>query len=457
MNGNLYKTAKTRFTVRSKKSGQLLGYAFLLPEVTVDDGDAHLVLWPDDELQPVDPVVGLNESTEHNEAVADHNISSSVSSECDASESELPDKPPRSEEAADGVLNSSLLSSQVSEVACDTVDQDLETIDNLKEIQLERKKDETLKEENIDDSGEQGPLSKIMKLEETDQKLEGEGGLNHQENAGMYDMFVQFVDESNKEMGLPKNRKKIKCILCTDEKVITYGNVGRHIENYHLPSVVCEICNCKISQKRFMIHMKRVHSNNSNQQCKDASDKTKSPNGFKRKRDLNKNIINVVKTSTTNPSQSNTETLNTNDPSLGLNSDDINNIGPAILVNTDAKNETFTDVDEGKDISEPTTEKEVVSPSSDENHKPMLTNEQVTITITSDSVEGFSIKIGLEKDDRMKKVMRKFGKRFNVNYKDLKFMLKYVESQESMELLGEEVVGDLKNRNVTVIGNFLKN
>jgi len=464
MNGNLYKTAKTRFIVRSKKSGQLLGYALLLPEVTVDDGDAHLVPWPDDELQPIDPVVGFNESTTENEAVAELDISSSVSSECDPSE--MPDKQslttlcqtnlaPQSEVAVDTVLLSSQPSSQVSEVVRDAVDQDLEAIDNNKGMQLKRKKEVMYKEDIIGHSGGQGqgPSSKIIKLEMTDHSPEDERSLNPQENSGMYDIFVQFVDErNNTEVGLPKYRKKVKCILCTGEKVISYGNVGRHIESYHLPSVVCEICNCKISQKRFMDHMKRVHTDNSKQKRKDVKDKVKSTSGLKRTESKN---VTTEKTSTTNPSQSKSETFNTSNPSLDLKSEHCikNNTGPVILANTDPKSQTFNDVDEEKNI-EPTTEKEVVPPASKGNHKSTIANEQVTITITSESVEGLSIKVGLDKDDRMKKVMRKFGKRFNVNYKQLKFMLNNAESQESMELLGEEIVGDLKTRNVTVVGNL---
>jgi len=470
MNGNLYKTAKTRFLVRSKKSGQLLGYALLLPEVTVDDGDAHLVPWPDDELQPIDPVVGFNESTTENEAVAELDISSSVSSECDPSE--MPDKQslttlcqtnlaPQSEVAVDTVLLSSQPSSQVSEVVRDAVDQDLEAIDNNKGMQLKRKKEVTYKEDIIGHGGGQGqgPSSKIIKLEKTDHSPEDEGSLNPQENSGMYDIFVQFVDErNNTEMGLPKYRKKVKCILCTGEKVISYGNVGRHIESYHLPSVVCEICNCKISQKRFMDHMKRVHSDNSKQKSKDVKDNAKSSSGLKRTRAPTE-IKNATteKTSTTNSSQSKSGTFNTSNPSFDLKSEYSinNNTGPpVILANIDPKSQTFNDVDEEKNISEPTTEKEIVPPASKENRKSTIANEQVSITITSDSVEGLSIKMGLDKADRMKKVMRKFGKRFNVNYKQLKFMLNNAESQASMELLGEEIVGDLKTRNVTVVGNL---
>merc|ERR1711936_1368369 len=206
-----------------------------------------------------------------------------------------------------------------------------------------------------------------------------------------------------------------------------------------------------------MDHMKRVHSDNSKQQSKDVKDKAKSTSGFKRTRapTESKNAT-TEKTSTTNPSQTKSETFNTSNPSLDLNSEHCtnNNTGPAILANTDPKSQTFNDVDEGKNISEPTTEKEVVPPVSKENHKSTIVNEQVTITITSESVEGLCIKMGLDKNDRMKKVMRKFGKRYNVNYKQLKFMLNNAESQESMELLGEEIVGDLKTRNVTVVGNL---
>jgi hypothetical protein len=52
-------------------------------------------------------------------------------------------------------------------------------------------------------------------------------------------------------------------------------------------------------------------------------------------------------------------------------------------------------------------------------------------------VRGVSLKMGLEKDAKIKKAMKKFGKRFNVEYKSLKFFL------GNTELSGGELVKDL--------------
>ena len=56
--------------------------------------------------------------------------------------------------------------------------------------------------------------------------------------------------------------------------------------------------------------------------------------------------------------------------------------------------------------------------------------------------------MGLEKDAKMKKAMRKFGSRFKVDYKSLKFF------SGSTELTGREVAGDLNGSEVIVIGEL---
>ena len=465
MNGNLLKTANARFIVRSKKSGQSLGYAMLLPEVTVDDGDALLVPWPED-LQPSNPVIGINESTEDTEAVAELNISSSVSSEGDASD--IPEKlfqinGPGCKQVndhnptpnSDSVLISSLPSSPVLK---DNSNHDHEkSIIIPNEVQLKRKNEVTNNEEYLD-GGDQSSFSKIKKKEETETDPSLEERPNLQENVGMYDMFVEFVDEKNNvEIGLPKYRKKVKCVLCSDEKVISYGNVGRHIEYYHLPSVVCDICNCKISKKRISYHMEKVHSN---QQSENVNDKLKSSKRKRRKRDSTiQNGLTEEKASSsinTNPNNSKTELFTVNTSSLDLNREYCNNdiTEPVVCTNIDAKNQTSNCVDEGKGIAEVTAEEVVVPSSRDESRESTVSKEQVIVTMTSDSLKEFSIKMGVEKGVSMKNAMRKFGKRFSVNYKELKFMLENVDSQEPTELLGDEIVGDLKSRNITVVGKL---
>ena len=45
-----YRQARAQFAVRHKRSNQLLGYALLLPEVTVEDNEVRLIPWLDDDL-----------------------------------------------------------------------------------------------------------------------------------------------------------------------------------------------------------------------------------------------------------------------------------------------------------------------------------------------------------------------------------------------------------------------
>ena len=71
--------------------------------------------------------------------------------------------------------------------------------------------------------------------------------------------------------------------------------------------------------------------------------------------------------------------------------------------------------------------------------------------MTSDTVKGVSVKLGLEKDAKMKKAMRKFGTMFKVDYKSLKFFF------EDNELTGKEAVGDMNGSKVMVHGELNNN
>ena len=79
-----------------------------------------------------------------------------------------------------------------------------------------------------------------------------------------------------------------------------------------------------------------------------------------------------------------------------------------------------------------------------------MSSKLVSIVMSSDTVKGVRLKMGLEKDAKIKKAMRKFGNRFKVDYKSLKFF------QGGTELTGREIVGDMNGNEVIVFGE-LKN
>ena len=74
------------------------------------------------------------------------------------------------------------------------------------------------------------------------------------------------------------------------------------------------------------------------------------------------------------------------------------------------------------------------------------TSDSVNLTLTSATCEGVSIKIRVGKKIKMRKVMKKFGQKFNVDYKVLKFLL------GGRELGGEELVRDLNESQIDVWG-----
>ena len=78
----------------------------------------------------------------------------------------------------------------------------------------------------------------------------------------------------------------------------------------------------------------------------------------------------------------------------------------------------------------------------------LVAGDLVSLNMTSVTVKGVTLKMGLEKDAKVKKAMKKFGKRFKVEYKSLKFFL------GNTELSGGELVKDLVGSDVLVFGEF---
>merc|ERR1719233_2862019 len=77
----------------------------------------------------------------------------------------------------------------------------------------------------------------------------------------------------------------------------------------------------------------------------------------------------------------------------------------------------------------------------------MVTDNLVPVTMISSS-KG-RLKLGLQKDVRFKKAMAKFGTRYSIDYKQLRFVME----SSGEELTGKETVGDMRETNVMVYGD----
>ena len=74
--------------------------------------------------------------------------------------------------------------------------------------------------------------------------------------------------------------------------------------------------------------------------------------------------------------------------------------------------------------------------------------EKVSFTLSSATVKGISYKVELRRGSKIKKAMKKFGKKFKVVPKEFKFTLC------GKRLTGKELAGMLESRNIVVWGEL---
>ena len=82
-----------------------------------------------------------------------------------------------------------------------------------------------------------------------------------------------------------------------------------------------------------------------------------------------------------------------------------------------------------------------------EEHPAVETDSLVSITMIS--ISRGTITLGLQKDFKIKKAMRKFGTRYDVDHKKLRFVLERTRT----ELTGNEIAGNMKETNIKVYGD----
>ena len=244
----LCRDATSKYFVYEQRSGELLGYALLLPKVKVDDFLAKLEPWYEDEENTVvgvnSPVSSVCEGsseiavsvvadTPEMQAVFDTNLIQRLTSTPDIVETS---EPVLSERSEDNLSKISLILPS---------DNEEEPGKNSREAVTKRKVEVT------DGDGVDVNCPNKRRKEETDEMIKEQG------NFGKYDLFVDFLEERN-HRGSKYNRK-VRCKLCGDGRIHSYGNYRRHLHAIHEPSVFCEICNAEFTQKRCLaVHKKTV-------------------------------------------------------------------------------------------------------------------------------------------------------------------------------------------------------
>ena len=74
--------------------------------------------------------------------------------------------------------------------------------------------------------------------------------------AGKYAAFFTEVDVTHPKLRKYKRHKLVRCLLCSEEKVLTVSNIGRHLQNVHEQPVLCNSCGKEFSSARISDHRK---------------------------------------------------------------------------------------------------------------------------------------------------------------------------------------------------------
>ena len=279
--------------------------------------------------------------------------------------------------------------------------------------------------ESIPDSEHLNELGKVVVSE----KRKSEDGMDPpgkraQFGPGKYTSFYTDVGVDQ-----PENRKlkRVRCLLCPGEKTLAFGNFGEHVKGSHMPPVQCTDCGGEYSGASIKRHRKIC-----------------IPKSNRKSMDYNEREEDVEDVPIADSPE--TPTITTLWPvflrsQLGAAAETYNSSAASV----NSSRTTFDGIIDERGITsgclpglEGLSEGKVKSTGGD----------KATFIMTSATVEGVRVKIGLKKGAKIKKAMKKFGNKFNISRKVLKFMLC------GEQLSGEELVGDLEGRDIVVVGKL---
>jgi len=460
--------AKTRYTITDKSTGAVIGFAFMLVEDKVTPDHIQLLLWHahgndhgKEQVQQQPPNRGVDECTSIQEGLA---------SDLDISEDSSVNEDTRANNALSGKLNldagkslnsdsnSNIIQSSTGEgyvnegkvvksdvnhaskvsiskvsnhlsdtmarppsvptcmsvtqsIAAQIASQLMGTVDE------DITNDVSTEEKSCKDSEDK--LRKAVLS--TKRKLEA--GTIHKE-FGKYTKF--YTDVGVEQI---KKHKQVRCLLCTGERILAYGNFGDHLKAFHEPRVKCTICGVEYSGAGIKRHRKKcIAKTNSNSL------------------EVEESVMDADIVHTTDSPEPKQVPITALWP-VFLRSQ-LAVAAKTCIPGAGAEGESNTNLDGIKDDITTSLgsmlEGNVLSGEKVESKE----EDKLTFILSSASVEGVCIKIRLKKGAKIKKAMKKFGKKFNISRKELKFML-------GGELLsGEELVDGLEGREIVVAGKF---
>ena len=425
----LYRLARKHFTVRDDNTGQFLGYALLLPGALVDN--VKLVPWLEDDLLIDDPDLAVQENTgssEYEEEVSELDIteSSSISSVTPArrdSSKLRGDQMP--------VIN---ICSQETERG-NLVDS--KTINNIKEVK-------DIPNERIHDIvSHVKEKAKVQKMNvETCQDLEKESKFIPLSNLKM---FYNVVEESKfDKAGMPWKCEfwKVRCVLCADGKMHSHKNFWRHIEAKHEPHLTCEICGAEFTMKRSLTrHIIRVHKERAADGCGIKAMKMSPPRLSSKARPFSSSkpvIVSALKNRKRNSNGGETLSEQKEEPlkktSMQTAASASNSDSRILQVSeVEVVTKKICNANNGKSCGD-------------------REDDLLPVIMINDMDKNIKIKMGLKKDVKIKKAMKKFANRFNADYKKLSFVLEKTETNAEFTLTGNELVEDVKGDCIKVLG-----
>jgi len=216
--------------------------------------------------------------------------------------------------------------------------------------------------------------------------------------ASKYTAFFEVVVK-----GATKEATKVKCILCGDGRIFGYSSMWRHIKAIHTQPVQCDICGKEFNTVRLVAHKRKCHSV-----------KVMEENNNLKSSDMKVDQVKLSQVAKPSPA-----------PPTSLNAP----ISSPVSVSATHTNS----VRSGKTKDD----------------LPSLVGGYISLTMTS-ATKGVSLKLAVRKEARVKKAMKKFCKKFNVDYRSLTFLI------GSHKLTGVELVAELEGREIYVIGDLPK-
>merc|ERR1719318_1976837 len=246
---------------------------------------------------------------------------------------------------------------------------------------------------------------------------------------GRYDAFLEDVYPDMKLKTL--KFKKVRCVLCGDGRVFSYCNIGRHIKAVHEPPVTCEICQKEFNVVQLIDHKKKWHKDELAEENNNVVNSDIKVTNVKPRREappsVTPHVVATVKTPTTQPVKIPTTLpvkIPTTQPVKIPTSRPVK-IPTSRPVSSKYTRSEVPDHCGKSDLSTSNpavlTKVSLPVPPPSQVQAKLVAGDLVSLIMSSVTVKGVSLKMGLEKDAKVKKAMKKFGKRFNVEYKSLKF------------------------------------